>query len=71
MALVVDGKEVARGEAGGLIAQQPAAGFAVGSAPFAAVGDYAMPNPFQGKVTDVASENYGPFVRFAPCRHRQ
>ena len=53
MALFVDGKPVAQGKAAGLIAQQPKAGFSVGTASLAAVGDYATPNPFQGKVTNV------------------
>ena len=63
MTLVVDGKEVARGEAGGLIAQQPFYGLAVGSAPFMAVGDYETPNPFRGNVTDVRAEDHRAFER--------
>jgi arylsulfatase A len=53
MALVVDGKQVAEGKASGLIRQQPRAGLTVGSAGKTAVGDYDVPNPFQGKVTNV------------------
>ena len=53
LALLVDGKQVAEGKAAGLIMQQPRAGLSVGSAIAAAVGDYAAPNPFAGKVTNV------------------
>lgn len=53
MALVVDGKQVAEGKAGGLIGQQPRAGLTVGSAGNTAVGDYEVPDPFKGKVTNV------------------
>jgi hypothetical protein len=53
LALVADGKQVAQGKAAGLITQQPRAGFSVGRAEFAAVGDYVTPNPFQGKVNNV------------------
>jgi arylsulfatase A len=52
-ALLVDGKPVAQGKAPGLIPQQPRAGFSVGTAGFAAVGDYDTPNPFKGKVANV------------------
>ena len=53
LALLVDGKQVAEGKASGLIPQQPRAGFSVGTAGRAAVGDYDTPNPFKGKVTNV------------------
>ncbi len=53
MSLLVDGKEVADGKAGGLIAQQPAGGLWVGETGRAAVGDYTAPNPFKGKVENV------------------
>ena len=53
LALLVDGKQVAEGKAAGLIPQQPRAGLSVGTAGTAAVGEYAAPNPFQGKVTNV------------------
>ena len=53
LAILVDGKQVAEGKAAGLISQQPRAGLSVGSAGAAAVGDYAAPNPFAGKVTNV------------------
>ena len=53
LALLVDGKQVAAGKAPGLIPQQPRAGFWVGTAGRGAVGDYATPNPFHGKVTNV------------------
>ena len=60
MALVVDGKEVARGKAAGLIDQQPAAGFAVGSGPFSNFGDYESPKPLQGTVTEVRVKTTAP-----------
>jgi hypothetical protein len=53
LALLVDGKQVAQGKAAGLIPQQPKAGFSVGTAGFAVVGDYVASNPFPGKVTNV------------------
>jgi arylsulfatase A len=53
MALFVDGKQVAEGKAGGLIALQPKAGLFVGHTGKAAVGEYATPNPFKGKMTNV------------------
>ena len=53
MALLVDGKQVAEGNAGGLIRQQPQAGLTVGSAGQVGVGEYEVPNSFKGKVTSV------------------
>jgi len=53
MSLLVDGKQVADGKAGGLIAQQPAGGLWIGETGRGAVGDYTAPNPFKGKVTNV------------------
>jgi len=53
LALLVDGKQVAEGKAGGLIGQQPRAGLSVGYASQAAVGDYDTPDPFKGKVSNV------------------
>jgi arylsulfatase A len=53
MELLVDGKPVAEGKAGGLIGQQPAAGLSVGSAGQAAVGEFVPPDPFPGKVSNV------------------
>lgn len=53
LALLADGKQVAEGKAAGLVPQQPRAGFSVGAATDAAVGDYDAPNPFHGKVTNV------------------
>ena len=53
LALLVDGKQVAEGKAAGLIPQQPRVGFSVGAAANAAVGDYDIPSPFKGKVTNV------------------
>jgi len=53
LALLVDGKQVAQGKAAGLIPQQPRAGFSVGAAGKAAVGDYDTPSQFNGKVTNV------------------
>jgi hypothetical protein len=53
LALRVDGQQVAEGKAAGLIPQQPRAGFSVGAAGDAAVGEYDAPDPFLGKVTNV------------------
>lgn len=54
MALLVDGEQVAEGKAGGLIPQQPKAGFAVGTAgTTASVGEYDAPDAFKGKITNV------------------
>jgi arylsulfatase A len=53
LALLVDGKQVAEGKAAGLIAEQPRAGLWVGTTGNGAVGDYAAPNPFNGKVSNV------------------
>jgi hypothetical protein len=53
MTLSVDGKQVADGKAAGPIPTQPKAGFFVGKAGKAAVGDYEAPDPFAGKVTNV------------------
>ena len=53
MALLVDGRQLAEGNAGGLIRQQPQAGLTVGSAGQVAVGEYQVPNSFKGKVTSV------------------
>ena len=46
-------KTSGQGQGPGLISQQPKAGFSVGAASFAAVGDYVAPDPFQGKVANV------------------
>src|SRR5207237_7547924 len=53
LALAVDGKQVAQGKTAGLIAQQPKAGLFVGSTAKSAVGDYAAPFTFAGKITNV------------------
>jgi arylsulfatase A len=53
LALLVDGKKVGDGKAAGLIQQQPKGGLSVGSAAHAAVGNYVLPNPFKGKVSNV------------------
>ncbi|HEX8915602.1 MAG TPA: sulfatase-like hydrolase/transferase [Humisphaera sp.] len=53
MTLSVDGKPVAEGKAGGLLAAQPRAGLQVGSSLKAAVGEYEPPNAFKGKVLEV------------------
>jgi arylsulfatase A len=53
LALLVDGKQVAEGKAGGLIGQQPKAGLSVGATAKAAVGDYTAPFNFAGKITNV------------------
>jgi arylsulfatase A len=58
MVLSVDGKEVARGKASGLIPEQPKAGFSVGKAeaPKArskTVGNFEAPYPFAGNISNV------------------
>ncbi len=53
LALLVDGKQVAEGKAGGLIGQQPKAGLSVGAAAKAVVGEYTAPFNFAGKITNV------------------
>ena len=53
MALSVNGKQVAEGKAAGLIRPQPGNGLSVGDTLRNAVGDYASPNPFKGKVENV------------------
>jgi arylsulfatase A len=59
LTLWVDGKPVAEGKVAGPIQQQPRAGLTVGAAGNAAVGDYALPNPFKGKVTNVSVKSTG------------
>ena len=55
ISISVDGKEVATGQAPGLIARQPAAGLSVGynDAP---VGEYSAPNAFAGTIENVRVE---------------
>jgi hypothetical protein len=56
MTLAVDGKIVARGKGTGLISLQPKDDLSIGEDTLSAVGDYASPNPFRGKVTSVHVE---------------
>jgi arylsulfatase len=53
MRLSVDGKEVGRGKATGLIPVQPQDGLSIGEDARTAVGDYAAPHPLKGKVEHV------------------
>jgi arylsulfatase A-like enzyme len=53
LTLAVDGRQVAKGKAPGLIVGQPADGLTVGEDGNAAVGEYEAPNPFAGKVSNV------------------
>jgi arylsulfatase A-like enzyme len=53
LTLSVDGKRVAEGRAAGPIPRQPMGGFNVGDNGQGAVGDYEIPNPFDGKITNV------------------
>lgn len=50
--LLVNGRQVAEGRAPGLLAAQPARGFAVGR-DGGPVGDYTVPNRFTGKIENV------------------
>ena len=53
MRLAIDGREVARGQASGLIPAQPQDELSVGEDVRTAVGDYTAPNPLAGKVENV------------------
>jgi arylsulfatase A len=53
MTLLVDEKQVADGNAGGPIQQEPKGKFAVGTASNAAVGDYDASVVFKGKISNV------------------
>lgn len=53
MTLAINGKIVAQGTAPGLISVQPQDGLSIGEDTQSAVGDYAAPNPLNGKVEDV------------------
>ncbi len=60
LALLVDGKRVAEGKTDGLIGMQPKAGLSVGATGKAAVGDYAAPFTFAGKITNVRVKTMTP-----------
>jgi hypothetical protein len=60
LALTVNGKQVADGKAAGLIGQQPKAGLSVGATAKSAVGDYAAPFTFAGKITNVRVKAIAP-----------
>lgn len=51
--LLVDGQTVGEGKVAGLIPMQPGDGFSVGQDANGAVGSYAAPNPFTGKIENV------------------
>ena len=53
MTLAVNGKIAATGKAPGLIPAQPKDGLSVGKDTQSAVGNYAAPHPFGGKVEKV------------------
>lgn len=53
MALAVNGKQVAEGNAGGLIPKQPQDALSIGEDAQTAVGNYDAPNVLRGKVTNV------------------
>ena len=53
MRLAIDGREVARGQAPGLIPAQPQDELSIGEDVRTAVGDYTAPNPLAGKVENV------------------
>ena len=53
MTLAVNGKQVAEGNAGGLIAKQPQDELTIGEDAKSAVGDYEAPHPLKGSVTNV------------------
>jgi len=53
MSLHLNGREVATGNAGGLLASEPGEPFSIGKDETTAAGDYAVPFTFKGSVTDV------------------
>jgi arylsulfatase len=53
MKLGVNGKQVAEGNAGGLIPKQPQDALSIGEDARTAVGDYPAPNPLKGNVTNI------------------
>jgi arylsulfatase len=53
MRLSIDGREVARGKASGLIPTQPQDDLSIGEDARTAVGSYTAPNPLAGKVQNV------------------
>jgi len=56
MTLAIDGKIAARGKAPGPIKAQPRDELSIGRDTFSAVGDYAPPHPYRGKVENVRVE---------------
>ncbi|MFI5380508.1 MAG: arylsulfatase [Tepidisphaerales bacterium] len=56
MILSVDGRELARGRAAGLLGRQPADGLQVGRDDNGAVGDYQSPFTFRGTITKATVE---------------
>lgn len=59
MTLAINGKTVATGKSSGLITAQPKDGLSIGEDILSAVGDYASPNPFRGKVENVRVDTGG------------
>jgi hypothetical protein len=53
MTLAVNGKQVAEGNASGLIAKQPQDELTIGEDAKSAVGEYDAPNPLKGRVSNV------------------
>ena len=53
MTLAVNGKQVAEGDASGLIAKQPQDELTIGEDAKSAVGEYDAPNPLKGRVSNV------------------
>ena len=53
MTLAVNGKQVAEGNASGLIAKQPQDELTIGEDAKSAVGEYDAPNPLKGRVSKV------------------
>ena len=53
MTLSINGKELAQGNAGGLIPVEPKDGLSIGKDEQTAVGDYQAPNPLQGQVRNL------------------
>jgi arylsulfatase len=56
MTLAVNRREVAKGQAAGLISKQPQDGLSIGEDARTAVGDYAPPHPLRGTVRHVQVE---------------
>jgi hypothetical protein len=53
MALLIDGKQIAHGNAGGPIPNQPRAGLSIGKSGKGEIGEYTAPAQFSGKISNV------------------